>query len=177
MYPCVRPGCTRPGLADWWQFCVECSLPLLVLDDVAEPVPDRLMAAGWDALGWAERIAPDHWGSAADADSWVVSVRCLTLAAVVTGRSSGCPHTVGPGLTVPVVAVVRAPGVFRCPPCAEPLVAQWTAGGVCDRCAAVPVGETDRVAVLAGAALIVVGLLCGSCRSRVFELLDGVEQA
>ena len=175
MYRCVRSGCSRPGLAGWWRFCVECSLPLLVLDDDPRPVADPLLTAGWEALSWAERIAPAHWGSAGMQDSWVLSARCLTLAAMVTGRSSGCPHTVGPALTSPVVAVVRAPGALRCPPCAEPLVARLTADGRCDRCAEGPVGAGDRVAVLAGTALIVVGLLCGTCRTQVFELLDGVE--
>jgi hypothetical protein len=148
------------------------------LDDVpAQTGLDHRVAAGWDALGWAERIAPGHWGSATEADAWVRSVRCLTLAAVVTGRTSACPHTVGPTLTGPVVAVVRAPGVFRCPPCAEPLVAQLATGGACDRCGSVAVAVADRVAVLAGSALIVVGQLCGSCRSQVFALLNGAELA
>ena len=93
MYPCVRPNCAQSALASWWQLCAECSQPLLNLNDgPTTPVADQRLAAGWDALGWAERIAPDHWGSATD-DGWVTTVRSLALASVVTGRSSGCAHT------------------------------------------------------------------------------------
>jgi ribosomal protein L37AE/L43A len=131
------------------------------------------MAAGWDALRWAERIAPDCWGNAAENDAWVLSVRCLTVAAVVTGRSSGCAHTVTAATAVPVVAVARIPDVLCCPPCAEPIVAQSATMGLeCDRCGSRAEDQTERVAALTGSSLIVVAQLCLGCRSRVFELVD-----
>jgi hypothetical protein len=134
------------------------------------------MAAGWDALEWAERISPDCWGNAAEGDPWVLSVRCLTVAAVVTGRSSGCTHTVSATAAVPVVAVARIPGVLRCPPCAEPIVAQSTGmGSECDRCGSPADGGPQRVAALTGSSLIVVAQLCAGCRSRVLELVDDSE--
>jgi hypothetical protein len=177
MYACVRADCARPALASWWLLCAGCSEPLLALtSDVAgDSVVEQQMAAGWDALGWAERIAPSNWGNAAEADPWVVTVRCLAVASVVTGRSSGCAHTVSPVTVLPVVAVARVPGVLRCPPCAEPVVGEASEGGRCDRCAAVPVTASDRTAVLTGASLIVVAQLCGACRREVVPLLAGVE--
>jgi hypothetical protein len=179
MYRCTRPRCERPALADWWQLCAQCSRPVLALGETTPRSDiDQRMAAGWDALSWAERIAPDCWGSAAEGDPWVLSVRCLTVAAVVTGRSSGCSHTVSANAAVPVVAVARIPGVLRCPPCAEPIVAQSAGMGPgCDRCGSLADSASERVAALTGASLIVVAQLCRGCRSRVLELVDDTEQS
>jgi hypothetical protein len=177
MSGCTRPRCDRPALADWWRLCAQCSRPVLALDEATPRSDvDQRMAAGWDALDWAERIAPDRWGSAVDGDPWVLSIRCLTVAAVITGRSSGCPHTVSAAIAVPVVAIARMPGVLRCPPCAEPVVAESAGlGSACDRCG--PLAETapERVAALTGSSLIVVAQLCRGCRSRVLELVDDAE--
>jgi hypothetical protein len=173
MVECVRAGCSRPALGEWWLLCCECSGPLLHLDDgrlLSED--DQRAAAGWDALGWAERIAPACWGSANERDPWVLTVRTLSMAAVVTRRASGCPHTVSSTASVPVVAVARAVGVLRCPPCAEPVVAQTSkAGPSCDRCGAVT-GPPSRVAALTGASMILVAQLCPACRGQVLELVD-----
>ena len=172
MHACLRPHCSRSALAEWWLLCVECSAQLLLnLDDgpVGSEIDQRL-AAGWDALGWAERIAPEGWGSVVETDPWVVSVRCLAMASVVTARASGCAHTVGPVVAVPVVAVARMPGVLRCPPCAESVVAQSSGmGPACDRCASVAVGPSERVAALTGS-MILVAHLCRGCRGQVLEL-------
>jgi hypothetical protein len=176
MIGCVRAGCGRPALAPWWQLCTDHTRPLLDGADDGPPAgTDRQHAASWDALAWAERISPQHWGTADDTDDWVMAVRCLAIAGVVTGRASGCPHTADGTVAVPVVADVRAPGVLRCPPCAEPVVAQATAAatGECDRCRR-PTAEPERVAALAGSALIVVARLCPDCRSRVLVLEHGV---
>ena len=128
-------------------------------------------------LDWAERIAPQSWGAADEADRWVLRVRCLVMASVVTGRAAGCEHTDSPSAAVPVVAVARVPEVLRCPACAEPVVAQSAAmGPACDRCRD-PEASIERVAALAGASLIIVGHLCRDCRSQVFELVDGIEPA
>jgi ribosomal protein L37AE/L43A len=178
MYGCLRPRCSRPALADWWLLCAECSIPLLDLDDgpVGTAV-DQRAAAGWDALGWAERIAPDGWGSAVETDPWVVSVRCLAMASVVTARASGYPHTVG-SVAVLVVAVARMSGVLRCPPCAETVVARSSAmGPSCDRCGSVAVVAAQRVAALIGSSMILVAQLCCGCRSQVLALAGDVEQA
>jgi hypothetical protein len=81
MHGCLRPHCSRPALAGWWLLGVESSAPLLLnLDDgpVGSEVDQRL-AEGWDALGWAERIAPEGWGSVVEAD---------------VARSSGMPPSV-----------------------------------------------------------------------------------
>jgi hypothetical protein len=179
MYQCTRPRCDRPALADWWQLCARCSRPLLALDEATPRSDvDQRMAAGWDALEWAERIAPDYWGSAAEADPWVLSVRCLTVAAVVTGRSSGCSHTISAASAVPVVAIARVPGVLRCPPCAEPVVAESAGmGSACDRCGPLAESAAERVAALTGSSLIVVAHLCQACRNRIFELVDDAEQS
>ena len=179
MYRCTRPRCERPALADWWQLCAQCSRPVLALDEsTPRSDVDQRMAAGWDALEWAERIAPERWGNAAAGDPWVLSIRCLTVAAVVTGRSSGCSHTISADAAVPVVAVARFPGVLRCPPCAEPIVVQSAEMGPgCDRCGSRADAATERVAALTGSSLIVVAQLCRGCRSRVFELVDDAEQS
>lgn len=179
MYRCTRPRCEQPALADWWQLCAQCSRPVLALDEATPRSDiDQRMAAGWDALDWAERIAPDCWGNAAPGDPWVLSVRCLTVAAVVTGRSSGCAHTISAKAAVPVVAVARIPGVLRCPPCAEPVVAQSASlRSGCDRCGLPADSAVERVAALTGSSLIVVAQLCRGCRSRVFELVDDAEQS
>jgi hypothetical protein len=178
MYECIRPRCSRPAMADWWLLCCECSGPLLRLDD--GPVlsaDDQRAAAGWDALGWAERIAPACWGSADGGDPWVLTVRSLAMASVVTGRASGCAHTVSSTAAVPVVAVARAPGVLRCPPCAESIVAHASGmGPACDRCAAVTGVASERVAALTGSSVILVAQLCRGCRAEVLELGDEVEQ-
>jgi hypothetical protein len=177
MNSCVRPGCPRPALAGWWLLCIECSQPLLMLNDGSAPsLTDQRMAAGWDALDWSERIAPNCWGNARDDDPWLLSVRCLALASVVTGRSWGCAHTVDGASPVPVVAVVRAPGILKCPPCAESLVAETSTSGLCDRCQAVPVALPDRVAALTGSSLIVVAQLCRDCRSNTLELHDDAHE-
>ena len=172
MSPCVRAGCDGPALAPWWSLCGACTLPLLEpAGDLGDPVVDQHVTAGWDALDWAERIAPDRWGNAVENDPWIVAHRCLAFAAVTTGRSRGCPHTGSPTVAVPVVAVARAPGVLRCPPCAETVVRQHTTTGhPCDRCRAVTVGPSDRVAALTGASLIVVGQLCTPCAAMVLRL-------
>jgi hypothetical protein len=179
VYRCVRPQCPRPALAAWWQLCAECSRPLLDLAGPDTPSSsDQRLAAGWDALDWTQRISSDCWGSAVEDDPWVLSVRCLAMASVVTGRSSGCAHTVDATVAVPVVAVARAPGVLRCPPCAEPVVAQTSSSGApCDRCRSSTVDTTDRTAALTGSSLIIVGQLCRPCRGQVIELLDGAEPA
>jgi hypothetical protein len=109
--------------------CAECSRPLLDLGSNAHADSDQQLAAGWDALDWTERIAPNCWGSAVEDDPWVLSVRCLAMASVLTGRSSGCAHTGDATVALPVVAIARAPGVLRCPPCAEPVVAQTSSSG------------------------------------------------
>jgi hypothetical protein len=167
---CVRAGCSGPALAGWWSLCVACTTPLL---DPVEARPDAVidqhLAAGWDSIAWAERIAPDRWGQASD-DGWVVRQRCLVFAAVVTGRSQGCAHTAA-DVAAPVVAVARVPGVLRCPACAEAVVAATsTTGHACDRCGVVMVAATDRVALLTGASLIVVAQVCPGCRSAVMLL-------
>jgi hypothetical protein len=179
MYRCTRPRCTRQALADWWQLCAPCSRSVLAIDSMTPRSDlDQRMAAGWDALGWAERIAPGCWGNAVEGDPWVLSVRCLAVAAVVTGRSSGCVHTVSAAGAVPVVAVPRVLGVLRCPPCAEPIVAQSAGmGPACDRCGSITGGSCERVAALTGSSLIVVAELCSGCRSQVLELVDDVEQS
>ena len=172
MSTCVRAGCAGAALAPWWSLCSACTLPLLEpASDLGDPVVDQHVTAGWDALDWAERIAPDRWGNAVEDDPWIVARRCLAFAAVTTGRSQGCSHTGAPTVAVPVVAVARAPGVLRCPPCAETVVRQHTTTGhSCDRCQVVTVGPPDRVAALTGASLIIVGQLCRSCTDTVLSL-------
>lgn len=175
--PCVRIGCANPALAAWWSLCASCTAPLL------DPVPggdaggaasDQQASAGWEALAWAERIAPRHWGNAAPDDGWVTSVRCLVVAAVVTGRADGCVHTRTDGAT-PVVAVPRATGVLRCPTCAEGVVAAVTTDGrACDRCGAVAVTAADRVAAVVGTSLLIVAQLCNLCRPAVLAMSDVV---
>lgn len=179
MAACVRAYCGRAAIAPWWQLCVEYSSPLLLVDeDPGHEVADQRFAAGWDALAWAERIAPRSWGNADADDRWVLTVRCRVMASVVTGRASGCVHTVEPAAAVPVVAVARVPEVLRCPACAEPVVAQSAAmGPACDRCGRLKGATAERVAALTGASLIVVGQLCRDCRSQVLELGNGVEPA
>jgi hypothetical protein len=149
---------------------------------------DQQRAAGWEALAWAERIAPGGWGNASS-DAWVERQRCLVFAAVATGRSRGCVHTAGDvdapvagpvieaedaiegPVAAAVVAVARVRGVLRCPPCAEPIVASVTTmGHPCDRCGAVAVSAVDRVALVTGSALIVVAQLCGPCRTATVAL-------
>jgi hypothetical protein len=167
---CSRAGCLRPALASWWRLCVDCTAPLLEpVDGESTHVDDQVCAAGWDALGWAERIAPGLWGNASD-DGWVTAQRCLAVASVVTGRSSGCVHTAA-DVAVPVVAVARAVGVLCCPVCAEAVVATTsTTGHACDRCAQVTVSVEDRVALVTGASLLLVGQLCRSCSAAVCAL-------
>jgi hypothetical protein len=183
MATCVRAGCHGDALAAWWSLCVDCTAPLLDpvgtpgdrTDRVGRPggadaAADQLDAAGWEAVTWAERIAPDRWGNAALDDRWVTGVRCLTVAAVVTGRAEACEHTRTAGAT-PVVAVARAAGSVRCPACSEPVVATVTTDGhACDRCQVVPVTHADRVAAVAGVALIVVAQLCQACTADVLAL-------
>lgn len=171
---CVRSGCPGTALAAWWALCAACTSPLL--DPVGggpaagDGAGDQRAAAGWDAVTWAERIAPRRWGSAVDGDAWLTSVRCLALASVVTGRSDGCEHTRTTGAT-PVVAVARATGSLRCPSCAEPVVAAVTTDGhACDRCGRNPVGPTDRTAAVVGASLVVVAQLCDGCAGQVLAL-------
>jgi hypothetical protein len=179
MHECIRPRCSWPALAEWWLLCSECSRPLLHLDDGPAPgQDDQQAAAGWDALEWAERIAPACWGSADEEDPWVLSIRSLAMASVVTGRASGCAHTVSSAAAVPVVAVARAPGVLRCSPCAEPVVAQVSAlGPRCDRCGSVTGVSSERVTALTGSSVILVAQLCRPCRSRVLELVEETEQS
>jgi ribosomal protein S27AE len=172
MATCVRTGCPGDALAAWWSLCLDCTAPLLepIHERVAGNVLDQREAAGWDAVEWAERIAPNRWGNAATDDRWVTGVRCLAVASVVTGRGNGCEHTRGTG-SAPVVAVTRATGSLRCPTCAEPLVAAVTTDGhACDRCGTVPVTRADRVAIVAGSSLIVVAQLCDRCTASVLAL-------
>jgi hypothetical protein len=176
MGPCVRASCSQLALASWWALCAECTVPLL--ESIADPATgasDQRAAAGWDAMAWAERIAPDRWGNASD-DAWVTCQRCLAFAAVVTGRSQGCPHTAG-DVATPVVAVVRAPGVLRCPSCAEAVVAATsTTGHACDRCGLVAVSMTDRVALVTGSSLVLVAQLCRACATvcRAVDMSGGL---
>jgi len=167
MGPCVRAGCREPALASWWRLCATCTSPLLTpVTERPDAIVEQHLAAGWDAVAWAERIAPDRWGNASD-DAWVTRQQCLAFAAVVTGRSQGCPHT-AEDVATPVVVIARAPGVLHCPACAEAVVAATsTTGHACDRCGRATVSSTDRVALLTGASLIVVGQLCESCRADV----------
>jgi len=176
MATCVRAGCRGQALAPWWSLCLECTAPLLdpvtpsPSADGVDPVTDQRDAAGWDAVTWAERIAPCRWGSAVADDPWVTSVRCLTVASVVIGRADGCEHTRMKG-AAPVVAVARAAGSLRCPACAEPVVASVTTDGhACDRCGQVPVVRGDRVAAVVGASLVVVAQLCEECAGVVLAL-------
>lgn len=174
MATCVRSGCPGVALAPWWALCVDCTTPLLD-PVVAHPsadvgVGDQRDAAGWDAVTWAERIAPRRWGSAVDGDTWLTTVRCLALASVVTGRSDGCEHTRATGAT-PVAAVTRVTGSLRCPSCAESVVASVTTDGhACDRCGCVPVAPTDRTAAVVGTSLVVVAQLCDGCAGAVLAL-------
>lgn len=169
---CVRYGCGGRALAPWWQLCATCTEPLLDPVPAVDPVDaDPRWDAGWDAVTWAERIAPSRWGQAVVGDAWVTELRCRVLAAGVTGRADGCAHSADATVTAPVVAIPRAPVVLRCPPCAEPVVGTVTTDGhACDRCHAVPVTTGQRVAAIAGAALIVVAQLCDECRRTVLEL-------
>ena len=178
MSTCVRSGCSGVALASWWALCADCSAVLLdpVTGDAGDgpavglAVDDQRAAAGWDAVTWAERIAPNRWGSAVDGDPWLTTVRCLALASVVTGRADGCEHTRTTGAT-PVVAVARATGSLRCPPCAEAVVAAVTTDGhACDRCGRVGVGPKDRTAAVVGASLVVVAQLCDGCAGAVLAL-------
>ena len=171
MSGCVRAGCHGQVLATWWQLCTACTFPLLDrVGAVTTAAADQRATAGWQALDWAERIAPSRWGNAVEADEWVTTIRCLVFASVATGRSSGCPHTASEAST-PVVVVPRAVGVLHCPSCAEPVVAQHTVTGAsCDRCRQVTVGPSDRVALATGASLIIVGNLCDACSGAVFQL-------
>ena len=78
MDACVRAGCGRPALAAWWRLCASCTLPLMAADANSA----QSNAAGWEALTWAERIAPSAWGNANHDDPWVIAARCLTFASV-----------------------------------------------------------------------------------------------
>lgn len=176
MAACVRAGCRGQALAPWWSLCLECTAPLLdpvtptTAGEGLDPVADQRDAAGWDAVTWAERIAPRRWGSAVTDDPWLTSVRCLTVASVVTGRADGCEHTRTTEAS-PVVVVVRATGSLRCPTCAEAVVAAVTTDGhACDRCGQVPVVGSDRLAAVVGASLVVVAQLCDGCAGAVLAL-------
>lgn len=167
MDACVRPGCGRPALAGWWRLCAECTSPLIA----AGPGGEQAEAAGWDALAWAERIAPHAWGNAIEDDPWVTAARCLTFASVVTGRATGCPHTATGSSPLPVVHITRAPDVLMCPPCAEPTVAAVSVTGPpCDRCRTIDTHDVRRTAAVAGASLILVAHLCGDCLPVVMPL-------
>jgi hypothetical protein len=154
--------------------CLGCTLPLLEpAGDFQQADLDQRSSAGFDAVTWAERIAPSRWGHAVDGEPWVDVVRCLAFAAVVTGRGDGCPHTADRGAAVPVIAVARAPGVLRCPACAEHVVARHTTTGQpCDRCRSVAVDPRHRVAALTGASLIIAAQLCDACASHVLAFAD-----
>ena len=173
MSACVRIGCGRPALAGWWRLCACCTSPLMT--GVADI--EKTAAAGWDALAWAERIAPAAWGNASDDDPWVTAARCLTFASVVTGRATGCPHTSTASAALPVVHIARAPHVLMCPPCAEPTVAAVSVGGPsCDRCRSVAPQGVVRTAAVAGSSLVVVAELCSRCRHEVLPLSVAFEQ-
>src|SRR5262249_35816405 len=91
MSACVRAGCDGEALAVWWRPGAECTRPPLEpVAARAEPALEQQAAAGWDAMDWAERIAPARWGNAVDDDPWVFGIRCLAFATVTTGRSQGC---------------------------------------------------------------------------------------
>lgn len=172
MTGCVRAGCDGAALAPWWLLCAGCTAPLL---EPATPSPlsavDQLATAGWEAVDWAERIAPARWGTAVTTDPWVTEVRCVALAAVATGRSDACAHTTSGRAASPVVAVPAAVGVLRCPSCAEPVVARHSVTGApCDRCRRVTVGPSDRVAAMTGTSLIIVAQLCADCAGSVLAL-------
>ena len=174
MAVCLRSGCHGVALAEWWRLCADCTAPLLDRADGAQPAApgqvDQLQALGWDAVAWAERIAPSRWGNGVLDDPWLTSVRCLVLAAVITRRAEGCPHT-GYGAVTPVVVIPRATGTLRCPSCAEAVVATVTTDGhACDRCGAVPVTRQDRVAAIVGAGLVVVAQLCPACTAATLAL-------
>lgn len=171
MSECVRAGCRGQALAPWWQLCPDCTQPLLErADDDTGSSADQRATAGWEAVDWAERIAPGRWGHAVEIDPWVMTVRCLVFASVATSRAAGCWHTNSPSPR-PVVAVASALDTLACPSCAETVVAQHTVDGGCDRCRLEPVGPSSRVALIGGASLIIVGQLCTSCTSAALELL------
>ncbi len=170
---CVIPGCPHPQLAPWWRLCTTCTLPLLQFPEPELGQQDQAHAAGWDSLSWAERIAPNHWGSAQADDPWVQAQRCLVFAAAVTAHGTGCPHIEAPQIPVPTVGVVRNIEHLACPRCAEPNVARNASHPAgCDRCGHQPVDLTDRCALTTGTSLIIVAQLCSGCRSHVFELAD-----
>ena len=170
MAECVRSGCRGQALAPWWRLCSNCTRPLLErADDIDGPMADQRDRAGWEAVDWAERIAPGRWGHAVETDPWVTTVRCLVFASVATGRSAGCRHTSSPS-PLPVVAVPAALDTLACPSCAEPVVAQHTVDGNCDRCQREVVGPSARVALISGASLLVVVQLCRGCTVAALEL-------
>lgn len=168
---CVRAGCQGQALAEWWQLCTGCTLPLLDrADGTEQAATDQRAAAGWDAVDWAERIAPHCWGHAVESNPWVASVRCLVFAAVTTGRSQGCPHMSSPSPT-PVIVIPRAVDALACPSCAEPVVARHAVdGALCDCCGHASVGVTDRVALVVATSLVIVSQLCAGCWPAASEL-------
>jgi hypothetical protein len=170
---CVIPGCPNQQLAPWWRMCTACTLPLLEITGVDVSRQDQALAAGWDSLTWAERIAPNHWGSARTADPWVQAQRCLVFASGVTGHGTGCPHIATPQIPVPAICVARNMDHLACPRCAEGHVGRNASyPGACDRCGQRPVHLADRCALTTGTSLIIVAQLCSDCRSQVFELAD-----
>ncbi|WP_285623824.1 hypothetical protein [Kineosporia sp. NBRC 101677] len=166
-------GCPNTHLAPWWRLCTTCTLPLLKSPATNVSQHDQAIAAGWDSLTWAERIAPNHWGSARSSDPWIQAQRCLVFAAGVTGHGTGCPHIATPQIPTPVICVARNMDHQACPLCAEPHVAHNASfPGACDRCGQRPVHLADRCALTTGTSLIIVAQLCSTCRSQVFELAD-----
>lgn len=171
MERCLQAACPQPAIAEWWLLCAHHTL---VLESASEPWPQALTdqgrAAGWDATGWAERIAPERWGHAVEHDAWVQGLRALSLAAAVTRRAVPCEHAAGRDAAVPLVVLARAPLVAECATCAEPTVARTTTRGhACDRCGAVAVDDGDRVALLVGQSLILVGQLCEECTAATLQ--------
>lgn len=178
MSRCITAACAGTALAPWWLLCPSCTL---LLEKPAGSLPtalgDQAAMSGWDAVTWAERIAPSRWGQANESDRWVMRLRALTLAETVTARTAPCPHTTGRDSAVPVVVPVRAPLVLACPPCAEPSVAATTTDGhACDRCAGAAVTTRDRSALLVGQSLILVAQLCAPCAAAAFEDHDVLTQ-
>jgi len=170
---CLTPGCSHPQLAPWWRLCAGCTLPLIegTRDRAADQ--DQAQAAGWDCLTWAERIAPDHWGSAREHDRWVQAQRCLAFLGTVTAHATACQHVAAAQSPLPVVLTARAPDHQACPICAEDLVARNASyPGACDRCGRKPVHRADRCALTTGTSLIIVAQLCADCRVQAFALAD-----
>jgi hypothetical protein len=166
---CMRVRCDRPALTWWWQLCLECTDPLLLAAEQESGRPaDQTREVARAAAEWARRFAPLAYGRMQTGDEWVWTVRCLAMASLVSGKASGCAHTVRGRAGVPTVVIPRATGVLRCPACAESVVSQSSVqDSGCDRC-----GEWDdpvtRVCLTSGTTVIV-AQLCGGCSAAARE--------